>query len=162
MNVFNALLTEIKGVFGKHYLFAGCREDINTGKDVVPRTLLAADHILRHAYLSEVAFSADGNNLLAAGAAKTWTTWTVSNRALQRTVAGHNDSIYRAIYNPAGTRMATVDFSGQLFIWDQNGQPLHYRQLPVQAAFSLAYAPDRYSSLTAVDERLSRDPSWDH
>ena len=29
-------------------------------------------------------------------------------------------------------------------------------------AHSLDYAPDRHSPLTSVDERLSRDPSWDH
>ena len=48
--------------------------------------------------------------------------------------------------------MATLDYSGQLFIWGTDGIPLHHRQLPVRAAYSLAYSPDGKQLALATDD----------
>lgn len=93
--------------------------------------------------LYSVQYYADPNFLVAGGLAKKWLFWNVNDGKPQRTVSGHTDHIYRAIFNPNWNRVASVDYSGHLFIWDTgSGNPLHHQQLPVPAAYSVAYAPD--------------------
>ena len=39
--------------------------------------------------------------------------------------------------------MATIDYSGNLFIWNaSNAQMMYHQQLPTSAGFSLVYTPD--------------------
>ena len=73
-------------------------------------------------------------------------------------VEGHNEAIYAIRYNPAGTRAATVDFSGNLFVWNvANGQPLFHQQLPTGTAYSLDYAPDGTElAIATQDPRVMR------
>lgn len=88
-------------------------------------------------------FYADSNYLLSAGLDRTWQFWNTAEGKNQRTATGHTDHIYRAIFNPAWNRVASVDYSGHLFIWDSgSGNPLHHQQLPVAAAYSISYSPD--------------------
>ncbi|MFM8253519.1 MAG: WD40 repeat domain-containing protein, partial [Planctomycetota bacterium] len=108
--------------------------------------------------LLTVAYSPDGNQVVTAGSAKTWQSLLRETLAVGRTGVGHNDTIYRLSYNPAGSRIATLDYGGHLFIWDMsNGNLLHHQQLPVTAAFGLAYAPDGTELLIASrDSRVLR------
>jgi WD40 repeat protein len=99
-------------------------------------------------------YSPDGNQIVTGGSAKAWQSLVRETLAAGRTGSGHNDTIYRLSYNPAGSRLATLDYGGHLFIWDvSSGNLLHHQQLPVTAAFGLAYAPDGTELLIA-----SRDP----
>lgn len=106
--------------------------------------------------LYSVQFYADANYLLSAGLAKTWQFWNVNDGKSQRTATGHTDHIYRAIFNPAWNRVASVDYSGHLFVWDTgSGTPLHHQQLPVSAAYSLSYSPDgKELAIGSQDARL--------
>ncbi len=84
----------------------------------------------------------DGKRFLGAGLGKRWLLWSVEQDAPLRSTAGHTDYIYQVRYNPQGTRVATLGYSGQLIIWDLEGKPLYKQKLPVKAAFALAYTPD--------------------
>src|SRR5205814_1038957 len=93
--------------------------------------------------VQSLAFSGDGNTLISAGAAKNWQARSTADLKLLRAGTGHNFAVYAARYNPTFTRVATLDYSGQLFIWDAaTGLPLHHQQLPAAAGYSLAYAPE--------------------
>jgi hypothetical protein len=38
--------------------------------------------------------------------------------------------------------VATLDFAGHVSVWSGDGAPLWHRQLPVAAAYALAWSPD--------------------
>ena len=73
-----------------------------------------------------------------------------------RSVHGHSETIYRVSYNYANTRIATIDYSAKLFIWNApNGALVYHQQLPASSAFSLAYSPDGAEIAVATrDHRL--------
>lgn len=106
--------------------------------------------------LNSIAYMPDGNAWIAGGLAKNWHVWNAGDDKPQRTISGHSEPIYRAIPNPAGTRVASLDRSGVLIIWDlETGNQLHQEKLPVPAAYSLAYSPDgEQLAAGAVDHRV--------
>jgi WD40 repeat protein len=106
--------------------------------------------------LYSIEFSKDGKRLLSCGLAKTWQSWNVGEDKPAQTVTGHSDHVYRASYNPAGNRIATIGYGGHLFVWDAAaGTSLHNQALPVKAGFSLAYAPDgKELAIATSDNRL--------
>ena len=108
--------------------------------------------------LYAVAYSRDGATLSTAGTAKVWRSFNRETLSPALTIAGHNNTIYALRYNSAGTRAATLDFSGKLFIWNAaTGQPLFHQQLPVLTAYSLAYSPDGTELCVAArDPRILR------
>ncbi|MBT6153106.1 MAG: hypothetical protein HOK71_09535 [Planctomycetaceae bacterium] len=91
-------------------------------------------------------YTPDGNWLVAAGQSRIWNRWNRSNRrptASGDAGRGHNQTIYALAYNKAGSRVATIDYSGNLFIWNaSNAAMMYHQQLPASAGFSLAYTPD--------------------
>ena len=106
--------------------------------------------------LYSLQFYSDNISLLSAGLARTWQFWNTNDGKSARTATGHTDHIYRAIFNPAWNRVASVDYSGHLFLWDTGtGNPLHHQQLPVTAAYSIGYAPDgKELAIGSQDARL--------
>jgi WD40 repeat protein len=106
--------------------------------------------------LYSIEFSKDGSKLLSCGLAKTWQVWNIGEDKPAQTVTGHSDHVYRAAYNPAGTRIATIGYSGALFIWDAAaGTSLHNQALPVKAGYSLAWSPDgKELAVATADNRL--------
>lgn len=113
-------------------------------------------------------YSNDGKWLLAAGTNKTWQAFLTeepkekpqNESAEEKPLLGegHNDTVQTLQYNKAGNRVATVDYSGQLIIWNpENGQALYHQQLPVSTAYSLAYSPDGTELVVATgDPRVLR------
>jgi WD40 repeat protein len=103
-------------------------------------------------------YSKNGATLLAGGTAKVWRFFDREGLSAVLAVRGHNDTIYAVRYNPTGTRVATLDYSGKLFIWNAtNGQPLFHQQLPTSTAYSLAYCPDGTELAVATqDPRVLR------
>ena len=79
--------------------------------------------------------------LAAGGPARTVQWWTPQADPPLRTLTGHNDAIYRILFSPSGSRLATLDYSGGLLIWDTGGTMQYWQQLPVTAAYSMATAP---------------------
>jgi WD40 repeat protein len=105
--------------------------------------------------LYSIEYSKDGLSLLSCGLAKTWQLWKVGEDKPAQTVTGHSDHIYRATYNPAGTRIATLGYSGSLFIWDTTGNSLHKQTLPVKAGYSICYSPDgKELAVATADNRV--------
>jgi WD40 repeat protein len=105
--------------------------------------------------LYTITYAPAGNYLLAAGRSKTWQRWTLAQDSPGLTAVGHNDIIYRAAYNPKGTMIATIDYSGKLFISNASGIAVYHQQLPVEAAYSLAYSPDgKQLAIATSDPRL--------
>ncbi len=95
-----------------------------------------------------------GGRILAAGLAKTWQLWNPNEDKPFRTQQGHNDYIYRAVFNQAGNRVATIGYAGSLYVWDANdGKQLFYQKLPVTAGYSLSYAPDGKEVTCATQDR---------
>ena len=106
--------------------------------------------------LYSLQYYADSTYLLSAGLARTWQFWNTTDGKSQRTATGHTDHIYRAVFSPGWNRVASVDYSGHLFIWDTgSGNPLHHQQLPVSAAYSIGYSPDNKElAIGSQDARL--------
>ncbi|MCA9069992.1 MAG: hypothetical protein KDA84_13765, partial [Planctomycetaceae bacterium] len=113
-------------------------------------------------------YSNGGKWLLAAGASKNWRAFlTEQPKEKPKKEAaetkpligeGHNDTVQTLEYNKAGNRVATMDYSGELIIWNpENGQALYHQQLPVSTAYSLAYSPDGTElAVATIDPRVLR------
>jgi len=81
--------------------------------------------------------------------------WSLPTPKEQRTIPGHNAPIYRVSVNTANTRVATIDHSGELCVWDTTGNLLFHQSLPVLAGHSLAYSPDgKELAIATQDSRL--------
>jgi len=114
-----------------------CFWDVESGEEAAKIAVDTPDS------LYTLAYSKDGATLLAGGTAKIWRSYQREDLSGVLTVRGHNDTIYALRYNPAGSRVATIDYSGKLFIWDAaTGAPLFHQQLPTATAYCLAYCPD--------------------
>jgi WD40 repeat protein len=126
--------------------------DVESGEETAKIELDTSDSLYTMAY------SKDGATLLAGGTAKVWRSFDREKLSNVLTVRGHNDTIYALRYNAAGTRVATIDYSGKLFIWDAaTGSPLFHQQLPTATAYCLAYCPDGTELAVATqDPRVLR------
>jgi WD40 repeat protein len=105
-----------------------------------------------------VAWSPDGGLLQAGGRGKVWQTFQRANQQPVREAQGHNHPIVAVRYSVSGQRVATLDDSGKLFVWDAaSGTPLFHQQLPVAAAYRLAWSPDASEVFVASsDPRVIR------
>jgi WD40 repeat protein len=105
-----------------------------------------------------LAYSADSSQLFTGGADRVWQSFQRSSLLRTRNVDGHNDTVYKLAFNPAGNRIATVDYSGHVVVWDvSSGGVLFHQQLPQAPAFSLAYSPDGVELAVATrDPRVMR------
>jgi WD40 repeat protein len=93
--------------------------------------------------LMAVKYSHDGTTLVAGGTGKKWYLWTTADGKLAREGIGHNETIYSLAYNPAGNRLASVDYSGKIFYWDvATANPLFHQQLPAWAGYSVVVTTD--------------------
>jgi WD40 repeat protein len=103
-------------------------------------------------------WSPDGGLLQAAGRSKLWHTFQRANQQSVREAQGHNHPIVALRYSASGQRLATLDDSGKLFVWDAaGGTPLFHQQLPVAAAYRLAWSPDASEVFVATsDPRVLR------
>ncbi len=105
-----------------------------------------------------LAYSADSSQLFTGGSDRVWQSFQRSSLLRTRNVDGHNDTVYKLAFNPAGNRIATVDYSGHVAVWDASSSGLLYhQQLPQAPAFSLAYSPDGVELAVATrDSRVVR------
>ena len=108
--------------------------------------------------LHSLAWSADGSLLNAGGRSKLWQTFQRASLQSARQAEGHNQSIVDLCYSASGQRMATLDDTGKLFVWDAaGGTPLFHQQLAVAAAYRLAWSPDASEIVVATsDSRVIR------
>jgi WD40 repeat protein len=64
--------------------------------------------------------------------------------------SGHKDDIYRVQFNPTGTRLLSVGYSGEVLIWDLGNpaQPVFRTKLPV-VLYNGVWSPDGQRVLLA-------------
>jgi len=81
-------------------------------------------------------FSPDGK-MLAAGGAGLGTDrkiflWNSGTPQPAKMLEGHKDDVYRVQFNGTGTRLLTIGYSGQVFVWDvATGKAVFSQKLPV-------------------------------
>ncbi len=123
-----------------------------TGK----QTQIIADPTMKG--VNAVSMLPNGSAVFAAGLSRTWNAWNSQDLVLARSGTGHAQSIVRISNSLAGNRMATIDESAHLCLWDStNGQLRYHIQLPMSAGYAVAYAPDNLEVLVGGnDQRLIR------
>jgi WD40 repeat protein len=93
--------------------------------------------------LSALAWAADNRTLQVGGTKKLWQSFDRMSQQQTRAVEGHNHPLRALRYNTTLTRIATLDDSGKLFVWDAAaGGALFHQQLPVAAGYRLAWSAD--------------------
>lgn len=111
-------------------------------------------------HVHDLRFSPDGRTLLAAGGAPAETgitemwSWPVGNRI--RSVAGHEDVVYRAAWSPNGMQWATASADGvcQTFDASTGGRLTRYEGHS-RAVLALCYMPDgKTIASVGVDQTL--------
>ncbi|MFN0199441.1 MAG: WD40 repeat domain-containing protein [Planctomycetaceae bacterium] len=108
--------------------------------------------------INTVSISPNGVFVTGAGLRGGWNTWNRENLMLSTSGIGHTQSIVQISVSLAGNRMATIDESAHLSLWDANNGQLRYHvQLPLTAGYAAAYAPDNLEVLVGGnDNRLIR------
>ena len=120
------------------------------------QTQMIADPAMKG--LNSVSMLPNGTVLFAGGLGRTWNAWNSQDQMLVRSGVGHTHSIVRVANSLSGNRMATIDESAHLCLWDAtNGQLRYHIQLPFSAGYSVAYSPDNLEVLIGGnDHRLVR------
>jgi WD40 repeat protein len=81
--------------------------------------------------------------------AKTVYLWDVGSGQLKLSLTGHSDHVYRVVFNPAGTRLMSTGYTGNVFVWDvASGKQLFTTKLPSSANFAV-YSPDGARALVS-------------
>jgi WD40 repeat protein len=88
----------------------------------------------------------------ATGVDKQIRVWDANSGAVIKLLSGHKDDVYRVQFNPAGNRLLSAGYSGQLNVWDiGTGQPVFQTKLPA-IIYSAAYLPNgQRAAATAND-----------
>ena len=108
--------------------------------------------------VSALAWAADNRTLQVGGTKKLWQTFDRMTQQQTRAVEGHNHPLRALRYNTTLTRIATLDDSGKLFVWDAAvGSALFHQQLPVAAGYRLAWSADGSEiAVAGSDPRILR------
>ena len=103
-------------------------------------------------------WSADNALLQVAGRNRLWQTLERSSFGKEslpppRQAEGHNHPVVALRYSANRQRVATLDDSGKLFVWDAAaGTSLFHQQLDVTAAYDLAWSPDASEIVLATSD----------
>jgi WD40 repeat protein len=108
--------------------------------------------------VSALAWAADNRTLQVGGTKKLWQTFDRMTQQQTRAVEGHNHPLRALRYNATLTRIATLDDSGKLFVWDAaGGGALFHQQLPIAAGYRLAWSADGSEiAVAGSDPRILR------
>jgi WD40 repeat protein len=71
-------------------------------------------------------------------------------------LAGHTDDVYAVTFSPGGSRLASVGYKGDLFIWDVGAarEIVHEKVAPNTMTFGIAWSPNgRTLAVAASDNR---------
>lgn len=83
--------------------------------------------------VNDLAWTADGQKLFSVSSDHTVRRWDLRERRLEVTWTNLNQPVWTLSVTPDGRRVAAVDFSGQVAVWDgRSGALLQLRQMPVE------------------------------
>lgn len=114
--------------------------------------------------VNDVAFSADGRVLIAAGGEPGLfgevRLWNVADGSLIRTITGHRDCLYAAAMTRDGRTIATGSYDEQIRLWNvENGQEVRHLAGHNGAIFALAFARNGQLLASASGDRTVK--IWD-
>lgn len=107
-----------------------------------------------------LAFSPDGEHLLACGADGAVRLWSVTRRTLETTITGHPGGVASAVFAPDGRSFATAGFEGLVRAWSlDRANELWNRQVD-RAVPALASHPSHGGLLTGGLDGFVRVWDW--
>ena len=101
--------------------------------------------------LYTVAIHSDGKTVAAAGIDRKVFVYDVFSGALQATLEGHPDYIYRVTFNHAGNRLLSCGYGGHLIVRDFPSGKQLYATRAQGVLNSVAYSPDDSKIVVASD-----------
>jgi len=107
--------------------------------------------------VTSVAYSPDGNFIVAAGADGTARIWDAAAGQEVRTLSGHTSGVNSAAYSPDGLTIVTAGDDGTARIWDADtGEALRTLTGHSRAVNGAAYSPDGRFIVAASDDGTAR------
>ena len=82
--------------------------------------------------------------------------WNVTDAKEVHKLDGHSADIYSLCFSPDGKRLASVDYAGNLFLWDVDGaRPILQQKIaPGVQTYGVSWSPDgRRLAIAASDKR---------
>lgn len=109
--------------------------------------------------LTDVAFSPDGELLVAGGDERVATVWTLAGEPIAR-LEGHTGNIEGIAFSPDGTRVATGGIDGRAIVWEaRTGRPLMTLAGHRTAVINVDFTPDGTRLATGSTDGTTR--VWD-
>jgi WD40 repeat protein len=114
--------------------------------------------------INAIVFSADGNDLYAAGGQPGWSgevrRWSASDGKLLNTIPAHKDAIYALALSPDGKVLATGSYDQKIKLWDAaTGHELKTLSGHNGCIYGLAFRPDGKILASASADRTVK--LWD-
>lgn len=129
--------------------------DAKTRKEIAPPLMFAGE-----AYARSLAFSPDGQLLIAAVSDASLQVWNVSNWHLIEKLAAHGNMANAVAFSQDGRRFASAGDEGKVKIWDTSTRKeLLSVQVSPQAVLAVAISPDGKTFATGGYDRIVR--LWD-
>jgi WD40 repeat protein len=82
--------------------------------------------------------------------------WNVADGKPVKKLDGHPDDVYSVAWNPDGTRLASIGYGGNLYVWDaETGKPLFHQKIaPRTLSYGVAWSPDgKQLAIAASDNK---------
>lgn len=98
-------------------------------------------------FAQSIRFSPDTTQFLAIGF-NSVELWSAEKDHSLTTLEGHNDGIQMATFSHDGSRILTVDKSGQPFLWDGKGSLIRELEQSDELITAVAFAPDNKQFIT--------------
>ena len=91
---------------------------------------------------SSLAWSPDGQELIAATYHEPIVVWDAQTGEQLRSLGGHEGKVFDVAWSPDGGRLASASDGGTLIFWDRGGRKLRTIVDPSGRAYSVAWSPD--------------------
>jgi WD40 repeat protein len=91
---------------------------------------------------SSLAWSPDGQELIAATYHEPIVVWHAQTGEQLRSLGGHEGKVFDIAWSPDGARLASASDGGTLILWDRGGRKLRTIVDPSGRAYSVAWSPD--------------------
>jgi WD40 repeat protein len=111
-----------------------------------------------HEAVTDLAFNADGRQVLSGSFGGELFLWDTNNGALLHEFREHTSAVLAATFSPDGRLIASADQSGTIFIWDAvSGNALRHLNGQTRQVLDLAFHPNGQFLLSASDDDTLRE-----